>query len=102
MALCSLLLTTVQFRALPIELNVSAWANTQATSDAVSYLHETGIAVPAYIDDWLVYHPPPSTAAVHRNHCLVMLLWKPTNEVSATEYAAHVGYVRCIRSCPEP
>jgi ribonuclease HI len=67
-----------QFRALPFGLNVSAWVFTKATSVAVAALHSQGVAVSAYIDDWLVHHDDRLQVLQHRDdtiRCLLDLGW---------------------------
>jgi hypothetical protein len=67
-----------QFYALHFGSNVSAWAFTKATSVAVSFLHTEGIAVSAFMDDWIIHHLSQQVAAVHRAgtiRCLLELGW---------------------------
>jgi hypothetical protein len=63
-----------QFQSLPFGLNVSAWVFTKVASAVVSRLHQQGIAVSAYIDDWLIHHKSPAELQRHRDLVVTLLL----------------------------
>jgi hypothetical protein len=63
-----------QFRSLPFGLNVSAWIFTKIASVAVSRLHQKGIAVSAYIDDWVIHNTDPNRLEEQRNEVIDFLL----------------------------
>jgi hypothetical protein len=63
-----------QFVSLPFGLNISAWVFTKLASVAVSFLHSSGLALSAYIDDWLVHHPNLVQLSRHRDQVMETLL----------------------------
>ena len=63
----------LQFRALPFGLSTAPRLFTRLANAVVAYLHQQGVSVIAYLDDWLVHHQCRETLVQHQQLLLVTL-----------------------------
>ena len=56
----------LQFQALPFGLNTAPRLFTRLANAVVGYLHQQGVSVIAYLDDWLVHHQCHETLLHHQ------------------------------------